>query len=131
MLLIYDHSYPALTADNKQKLIKGEPYMMFVYIIKGMNAEQKAAYKAHKNADGADYYREDKQGNPLYFTTEFNAVPNATPLKISESGSYFADTSEADMLKALIKRFGAAGRILAGNAAVQQAPVILDDEKLD
>lgn len=81
--------------------------VMFRYIVSGTE-EQLAAYK---KAQG-DYYRENEEGQPMFFTPRF--ISDNLNLLISSKGKVFADTAELDKLNSLVNQYpGALGNALA------------------
>ena len=71
----------------------------FVYSIKG-NAEDLAKYKELQG----DYYREDDQGNPLWFTTR--CIGNTGKLLITSNNNIVPDMSEFDKAASIAAQYG-------------------------
>jgi hypothetical protein len=71
----------------------------FVYVVTG-KAEDLAEYKALQG----DNYREDEQGNPLWFTTRFAGTN--VDLIITTNKKIVPDMSEYDQAASLAEQFG-------------------------
>ena len=82
----------------------------FVYSVAG----QKTELEAFKKAQG-DYYREDEDGNALWFTTRF--IGDEGNLLITSNGNVVPDMSEFDKQASLVAQYGGNfGDILAKDA---------------
>lgn len=82
----------------------------FVYSVAG----QKTDLEAFKKAQG-EYYREDEDGNPLWFTTRF--IGDEGNLLITSNGNVVPDMSEFDKQASLVAQYGGNfGDILAKDA---------------
>lgn len=83
----------------------------FVYAVRG-NAEQLAGFKA---AQG-EYYREDTDGTPLWFTTRF--IGQTGKLLLTTNGNLVPDMSAFDQAASLASQYGGdLGQELAKTAA--------------
>lgn len=71
----------------------------FVYSVKG-TAEQLEAFKKSQG----DYYREDEDGNPLWFTTRY--IGEEGMLMITSNGNCVPDMSEFDKQASLVAQYG-------------------------
>ena len=71
----------------------------FVYSVKG----NEQAVDSYKTAQGS-YYREDQDGNPLWFTTRF--IGNDGKLVITAKGKVVPDMSAFEQAESLAKQFG-------------------------
>jgi hypothetical protein len=71
----------------------------FVYGVKGNTAD----LEAFKSAQG-DYYREDDNGNPLWFTTR--CIGNVGKLIITTNGNVVPDMSAFDQASSLASQYG-------------------------
>jgi hypothetical protein len=84
---------------------------VFVYAVSGT----KEQLEKFKTASG-EFYREDEQGNPLWFTTR--SVGNAGELVITTNGKIVPDMSKFDQAASLAKQYGGnLGEELAKHAA--------------
>lgn len=91
----------------------GKGIVMFRYSVSG-SAEEINQYKA---AQG-DYYRENEEGTPLYFTP--NYVGDNGSLGITAKGKVYADTSAFDKLNSMVSRYpGVLGQEIAKLGAAQ------------
>ena len=83
----------------------------FVYKVTGADAD----LKAFKKAQG-DYYREDEDGNPLWFTTR--CVGDNGALIITTNGNIVPDMSSFDQAASIASQYGGNfGQELAKQAA--------------
>lgn len=96
----------------------------FVYGVSGSEAD----LAAFKNAQG-EYYREDEDGTPLWFTTR--CVGQTGSLIITTNGNIVPDMSKFDQAASLAEQYGgnfgaelakAAASSLVGGNASQAAP---------
>ncbi len=76
---------------------KGNP--TFVYSVGGTK-EQLATFKKSQG----DYYREDEDGNPLWFTTRY--IGEEGMLMITSNGNVVPDMSEFDKQASLVAQYG-------------------------
>lgn len=84
---------------------------VFVYAVSGT----KEQLEKFKTASG-EFYREDEQGNPLWFTTR--SVGNTGELVITTNGKIVPDMSKFDQAASLAKQYGGnLGEELAKHAA--------------
>lgn len=82
----------------------------FVYSVAG----QKSDLEAFKKAQG-DYYREDDEKTPLWFTTRY--IGEAGNLIITSNGNIVPDMSEFDKQASLVAQYGGNfGDVLAKDA---------------
>lgn len=86
---------------------------VFVYAVSG-NASQLEAYK---NASG-DFYREDENGTPLWFTTR--CIGQRGTLIITAKGKVVPDMSAFEQAASLAKQFGGNFGNELAKATVQQ-----------
>lgn len=95
----------------------------FVYAVKGSPAD----LEAYKNAQG-EYYREDDNGTPLWFTTR--CIGQHGELIITTNGNIVPDMSKFDQAASLAAQYGgnfgqelarAAASALSGNAPTTDA----------
>lgn len=107
----------------------------FVYAVSGSTSD----LEAFKNAQG-EYYREDDNGSPLWFTTR--CVGNQGKLIITTNGNVVPDMSAFDQASSIAAQYGgnfgqelarmSAQQILGGgatnDAAPQASPQELPDE---
>lgn len=85
----------------------------FVYGVTGSDAD----LKAYKKAQGS-YYREDENGQPLWFTTR--CIGDNGSLIITSTGKIVPDMSEFDKQASLVEQFGGNfGQELAKHAVAQ------------
>ena len=83
----------------------------FVYKVNGTSAE----LDAFKNAQG-DYYREDTDGSPLWFTTR--CIGKQGSLIITTNGNVVPDMSAFDQAASIAQQYGGDfGQELARSAA--------------
>lgn len=71
----------------------------FVYTVKGTKEE----LASFKKAQG-DYYREDEEGSPLWFTTRY--IGEEGTLMITSNGNVVPDMSEFDKQASLVAQYG-------------------------
>jgi hypothetical protein len=76
---------------------KGNP--TFVYTVKA-NKDELAAFKKSQG----DYYREDEESNPLWFTTRY--IGEEGMLMITSNGNCVPDMSEFDKQASLVSQYG-------------------------
>jgi hypothetical protein len=76
---------------------KGNP--TFVYTVDG----SKEQLDKFKKAQG-DYYREDEDGKPLWFTTRY--IGEEGMLMITSNGNIVPDMSEFDKQASLVSQYG-------------------------
>ncbi len=76
---------------------KGNP--TFVYTVDG----SKEQLDEFKKAQG-DYYREDEDGKPLWFTTRY--IGEEGMLMITSNGNIVPDMSEFDKQASLVSQYG-------------------------
>jgi hypothetical protein len=82
----------------------------FVYQVNG-DKENLEKFKAIQGS----YYREDEDGNPLWFTTRF--IGDAGNLIITSNGKVVPDMSEFDKQASLVAQYGGNfGDVLAKDA---------------
>lgn len=82
----------------------------FVYSVAG----QKSDLEAFKKAQG-DYYREDDEKTPLWFTTRY--IGETGNLIITSNGNIVPDMSEFDKQASLVAQYGGNfGDVLAKDA---------------
>ena len=96
----------------------------FVYGVSGSDAD----LTAFKNAQG-EYYREDDNGTPLWFTTR--CVGNTGSLIITTNGNVVPDMSAFDQAASIASQYGgnfgqelakmSAAQILGGGATAEPA----------
>lgn len=126
-----------LSRSYKKLNKKGVLITMFVYMVSG-SEQQLADYKAA----AGDHYREDDDGNPIWFSS--NYVGKTGKLLITTKGKIVPDTSEFDQAASMAAQYGGnLGQALANAFASQivgrpvgntVAPVSTDpvpDDKLD
>jgi len=100
-----------LSRSYKKLNKKGELTTIFVYSVSG-NDQQKEGFKT---AQG-DFYREDEQGVPLWFSTR--CVGNDGSLIITSAGKIVPDMSAFDQAASLAAQYGGnLGQELAKAAA--------------
>lgn len=97
----------------------------FVYGVKGTASD----IEAFKSAQG-DYYREDDNGTPLWFTTR--CIGPKGKLIITTNGNVVPDMSAFDQAASLASQYGgnfgqelakaAAAGLVGGNASAQAQP---------
>ena len=71
----------------------------FVYAVKGNPSD----LQSFRDAQG-DYYREDDNGNPLWFTTR--CIGDTGKLIITSTGNIVPDMSEYDKASSLVSQYG-------------------------
>jgi hypothetical protein len=86
-----------VTLKRSYKSAKGNT--VFVYSVKANNADT----EAFKSASG-DYYREEADGTPLWFTTR--CIGQRGTLVITSKGKIVPDMSAFEQAASLAKQFG-------------------------
>ena len=107
MKIQLSHSYPKLV-DGKLKLDQsGDPIICFFYRVTGTK-EELAQYEELRTADGHNC----KDTNGYYYVST-NPVGTYAELRISTNGKIYVDTTNLDLAKALVKKHGAVGQMMA------------------
>ncbi len=97
----------------------GKPVKTYVFALTG-SKEDLAAYKAAKVAQNPEYYVEDKDGKPLYWSTNSKYELTDTALVTVTINGNVADTqSEIDVIASVVDKYASSpfGMALAQEGA--------------